>query len=246
MTRMQTEIPTSKTCRILPIAALLFSLIGLLELGWVWVENIKARTCGGPYTENYFSIPSLLGFTLSLIAIRKNHHGAPILLAEGIQAPIWTGGKLLAILGAVAGSPGLFLALASLPSCSIYSAPTGCRESGPMQTLRIIHNSQAQYYATCFHFGTLEELHATGYIEAALTDGSVTNGYVYSSSDITAETYCAHADRANDKCGSRDFIICEDGIIRYSESKVRGTVKRDEGTPLCEARGAGSGGQFQK
>src|SRR5262249_7877489 len=188
MTLMQNGFPASRTQRILPIVALLFSLIGLLELGWLWMENIKARTCGGPYTENYFSIPLLLGFILSLIAIRKNHHGAPILLAEGIQAPIWTGGKLLAILGAVAGFPGLLLAIASLPSCSIYSAPTGCRESGPMQTLRTIHNSQAQYYATLFRLRTFAELQAAGYVDVPLGNGSVTNGYVYLTSDVTAET----------------------------------------------------------
>jgi len=246
MTLMQTGIPASRTQRSLPIVALLFGLIGLLELGWMWVENIKATTCGGPYTEDYFSIPSLMGFTIGLIAIRKNTHGAPISLAEDVQAPIWISGKLLAILGAVAGAPGLLLAIASLPSCSIYSAYTGCRESGPMQTLRTIHNSQAQYYATLSRFGTLEELAAAGYIDAAQANGSPIYGYVYSSSDITAETYCAHADRANDKCGNRDFIICEDGVIRYNESKVKGTVNRNEGTPIGEARSAGSDGQFQK
>jgi hypothetical protein len=51
------------------------------------------------------------------------------------------------------------------------------------------------------------------------------NGYVYSSSDITAKTYCVHADRANEKCGSRDFIVCEDGVIRFIESENRGAAK---------------------
>jgi hypothetical protein len=39
---MQTGVPASKTRRGLSIAALLFGLIGLLKLGWVWMEYIKA------------------------------------------------------------------------------------------------------------------------------------------------------------------------------------------------------------
>jgi hypothetical protein len=236
---MQTEAPKSKTLRNLSIAALIFGLIGLLELGWLWRENINASPCGRPLTKDYFSISSLLGFALGLIAI------APISLAEAVQGAIWTGGKRLAILGMIASFPGLLIAVASLPSCSIY-ATHGCRESGPIQTLRTIYNSQAQYYAVRSRFGTMEELNAAGYIDAAYANGSPTYGYVYSSSALTAETYCVHADRANDECGSRDFIICEDGIIRYSESKVKGAVKRGEGTPIGEAQNAGSAEQFQK
>src|SRR5215471_12610405 len=112
---MQTGIPASKTQRSLPIAALLLGLIGLLELAWVLMENIKASPCGGPLTEHYFSIPSLLGFTLGLVAIGKNNHEAPISLAEDVQAPIRPGGKRLAIFGLIASAPGLLLAIASAP-----------------------------------------------------------------------------------------------------------------------------------
>src|SRR5215813_13648263 len=171
---MRTEIPTSKTRRSLPIAALLFSLIGLLELGWLWRENINANPCGRPLTEDYFSIPSLLGFTLGLIAIRKNTHGAPISLAEDVQAAVWPVGKRLAILGVIASIPGLLFAIAGFRSCGVTTCHFG-RETGAIQTLRTIHNSQAQYYATLSRFGTLAELHATGYVDAALANGSVTN-----------------------------------------------------------------------
>ncbi|MCI0660716.1 MAG: hypothetical protein L0220_06555 [Acidobacteria bacterium] len=64
---MQTEIPEIKTRKSLPISALLFGSIGLLELGWVLMENIEASPCGKPLTQHYFSIPSLLGFSLGLI-----------------------------------------------------------------------------------------------------------------------------------------------------------------------------------
>ena len=108
------------------------------------------------------------------------------------------------------------------------------RESSAIQTLRTIHNYQAQYYGLHSRFATLEEMAASGMIDAVYASGRPISGYVYSSSDVTAETYCAHADRANDKCGSRDFIVCEDGAIRFVESEDKGTVRRGEGGALVE------------
>jgi len=216
---MQTDVPANKTRRGLPIAALLFGLIGLLELGWVWMENIKASPCGKPLMEHYFSIPSLLRFMLGLIAIIKNNRDAPVSLGEDVQAAIRTGGKRLAILGVIASVPGLLLTIASLPSCGIIRDYS--RELAAIQTLHTIHQNQTQYHNLHSRFATLEELAANEMIDAAYAGGRPISGYVYSASDITAKTYCVHADRANDKCGSRDFIVCEDGIIRFIESKKK-------------------------
>jgi hypothetical protein len=224
---MQTEIPTSKIRRDLPIAALLFGSIGLLEFGWKWMENINASPCGRPLTEHYFSIPSFLGFTLGLIAITKSDHEAPASPAENVQIAIRTGGKRLAITGVIASAPGLLLTIASLPSCGIMI--DHFRESAAIQTLRTIHNNQAQYFTSHSRFATLEELAASLMIDAVYAGGRPISGYVYSSSDITAKTYCVHADRANDKCGSRDFIVCENGIIRFIKSENKGAVRRGEG-----------------
>lgn len=220
---MQTDVPASKTRRDLPVAALLFGLIGLLELGWVWMENIKASPCGKPLTEHYFSIPSLLGFTLGLIAILTSSPPKP-------DGCIRTGGKRLAIFGVIASAPGLLLTIASLPSCGILI--DRFRESAAIQTLRTIHNGQAVYYATQSRFATLEELAASGMMDAEYARGRPISGYLYSSSDIIAKTYCVHADRANDKCGNRDFIVCEDGVIRFIESETKGAVRRGEGKPI--------------
>src|SRR5215470_6240040 len=228
---MQTDTPANKTRRGLSIAALLFGLIGLLELGWVWMVKIKASPCGKPHTEHYFSIPSLLGFMLGLTAIIKNNLNTPASSGEDVRAAIRTGAKRLAILGVIASAPGLLITIASLPSCSIYDT-YGCRESGPTQTLHTIHNSQEQYFATLSRLATLEELAASEMVDAKYAGGRPISGYVYSASDITAKTYCVHADRANDKCGSRDFIICEDGIIRFIESENKGGVRRGEGIPI--------------
>jgi len=227
---MRTDVPANKTRRGLPIVALLFGLIGLLELGWVWMENIRASPCGKPLTEHYFSIPSLLGFMLGLTAIIKNNLNTPVSSGEDVRAAIRTGGKRLAILGVVASAPGLLITIASLPSCGMIIHHS--RESAAIQTLRTIHDYQAQYLTIHSRFATLEELAESLMIDAVYAGGRPISGYVYSSSDTTAETYCVHADRANDKCGSRDFIVCEDGIIRFIESENKGAVRRGEGQPI--------------
>ncbi len=120
------------------------------------------------------------------------------------------------------------------------------RETSTINVLRTIHQNQATFYATNSRFATLGELAAFGLLDPHYASGRHVYGYVYSSSDVTAETYCVHADRINDKCGHRDFIVCEDGIIRYNESNIRGTVKRDEGKALSESGAAVPNEQFPK
>ena len=228
------EIPANNTRRSLAIAASLFGLIGLLELGWMLMENIKPSHCGRPLTERYFSIPSLLGFTLSLITTIKYNSEGPLSLTWDVQTAIWPAGKRLAIFGVISSAPGLFLTIASLPSCSLQDFYRVCRDTDPINTLRTIHQNQATYYATRSCFATLEELTVFGLLDGAYASGRQVSGYVYSASNVTAETYCVHADRVDEKRGYRDFVVCEDGIIRYTESNVRGAVKRGEGTPLAE------------
>src|SRR5262245_2788366 len=229
---MQTDVPASKIRRGLPVAALLFGLIGLLELGWMWMENINASPCGRPLTQYYFSIPSLLGFTLGLIAIIKNNPESPVSLGEDVRATIRTGWKRLAILGVIASAPGLLLTIASLNSCGFHHHLGPGRESAAIQTLVTIHNFQAQYYATHSQFATLEELVASGMVDSEYASGHPISGYIYLSSDVTTKTYCVHADRAKGKCAYRDFIICEDGVIRFRESETKGAVRRGEGQPI--------------
>jgi hypothetical protein len=231
-TQMRPETPADKTRRSLPIAALLFGLLGLLELGWMWMENIKSIPCESPLTAGYFSIPSLLGFMLGLFAIVKYNHEAPAPLGKKVQAAIRTGGKPLAIIGAIASAPGLLLTIASLPSNPAHNSLRHYRESATIQTLRTIHRSQELYIAARSRFATLEELDASGMIDAIYATGRPISGYVYSTSDITSQTYCVHADQANGRCAYRDFVVCEDGIIRFIESETKGAVRRGEGQPL--------------
>src|SRR5262249_59089104 len=111
------------------------------DVGWAGMQKITASHCGNPLTEHYFSIPSLLGFMLGPTAIIKNNLNTSVPSGEDVRAAIRTGAKRLAIIGVIASAPGLLITIAGLPSCSIY-ATHGCRESGPTQTLRTIHNSQ--------------------------------------------------------------------------------------------------------
>ena len=81
-------------------------------------------------------------------------------------------------------------------------------------------------------FATLEELVEAGLIDKKYVSGTAVNGYVYSSSEASAKSYCVHAVRTNPAVASRDFVVCEDGIIHFVESKTPGLVKRGEGAAL--------------
>jgi hypothetical protein len=193
------------------------------------METYKNRPCGGPIPEYPYSIPSLLGGAFGLSVVMKTGHNRRTSFAENARVPAGIIWKLMAIVGIAASVPGVAFAIVSLPSHIDLQGRTHCRESGPVQTLLTIHNSQAQYQATKQRFGSLNELNETGYIDALIANGFPIDGYRYSTSDVTAETYCAHADRADDKCGRRDFIVCEDGVIHFVESQTKGAVKRGEG-----------------
>ena len=207
-----------KTRKELPIAALLFGLTGLHELGWALAGNVNISPCGSPITEGYCSIPSVLGLALGFIAL-------------GIQNN-WTAGKRLAILGVIASIPGSCLTIASFNLCGPTPNIVGGRESAAIQTLRTFHTNQAQFLAIHSRFGTMKELAATGLIDSNYASGLTISGYAYSTSDVSAETYCVHASRAADDCGSRDFIVCEDGVIRFVESETKIDIRPGEGTPL--------------
>jgi prepilin-type N-terminal cleavage/methylation domain-containing protein len=120
------------------------------------------------------------------------------------------------------------------------------RESGAIQSLRTIHNSQAQYQATKQRFGSLKELNEAGYIDANYAGGTPISGYQYTSaSEATADQYCVQATRQATTTASKDFNVIEDGTIRFVETKTPSPVAHGEGTPLSgqagNAPGAGTG-----
>jgi prepilin-type N-terminal cleavage/methylation domain-containing protein len=115
------------------------------------------------------------------------------------------------------------------------------RESAAIQTLRTIHNGQAQFQATKQRFATLKELNENNQIDLNYANGSPVSGYIYQSSpEVTQDKYCVQATRQAPSTASRDFNVIEDGAVRFVESKSPGPIPHGEGTPLAGA-GAGAG-----
>ncbi len=112
------------------------------------------------------------------------------------------------------------------------------RESAAIQSLRTIHNSQAQFQATKQRFGSLKELNEAGAIDSNYSNGTPVSGYIYTSApEVTQDKYCVQATRQANTTASRDFNVIEDGTVRYVESTAPNPIPHGEGTPLA---GAGS------
>lgn len=117
------------------------------------------------------------------------------------------------------------------------------RETAAISSLKTIHNSQSQFQAVRGRFGTLKELADNDLLEKSYASGQPINGYMYTDSDVSADTYCVHADRVSDSTANRDFNITDRGIVSYIESKTKGTVARGEGFQLATtSAGASSSG----
>lgn len=114
------------------------------------------------------------------------------------------------------------------------------RETAAIETLQNIHKSQAQFNGTRGRFATLKELVDDELLEKSYASGQPVNGFIYTDSDVTADTYCVHADRQGDTTANRDFNITERGVVHYVESKTKGTIARGEGVPLATATTGGT------
>jgi len=150
------------------------------------------------------------------------------------KEPATHGGKGMAIAGIITSVASLLLIAVSgaiMVPQMIHGLQHG-RESAAIQTLRTIHNIEMNFDAMNSRFATLDELAKSSLIDPNYSGGNAVSGYVYSSSGVSQKTYCVHAVRAGDSVARRDFVICEDGIIRNVESKTPGLVKRGEGAEL--------------
>jgi prepilin-type N-terminal cleavage/methylation domain-containing protein len=107
------------------------------------------------------------------------------------------------------------------------------RETAAIETLQNIHKSQAQFNGTRGRFATLKELVDDELLEKSYASGQPVNGFIYTDSDVTADTYCVHADRQGDTTANRDFNVTERGVVHYVESKTKGSIARGEGIPLA-------------
>ncbi|MBL8189716.1 MAG: type II secretion system protein, partial [Acidobacteria bacterium] len=59
------------------------------------------------------------------------------------------------------------------------------RETAAIQTLRTVHNNQAQFSAMKGKFGSLAELNQAGLIDSNFASGQAVSGYVYTSTEAT-------------------------------------------------------------
>jgi hypothetical protein len=234
---MQPEIRESKPRIGSAIAALTLGLISLLDLGWTVFEYKMASPCGREIISHFFSISSILTLLLGIFGINRLPPNLSLSLDHDNQHAGLYGGKWVAILGVIISVPAALLTIANLPACNFQESIRLGSETVAIKTLQTIHQNQARYFAIKDRFGTLQELFEAGLIHEVYAKGQPVSGYIYTSSDVSAETYCVQARRANAKCGYKDFIICEDGIIHYvqSSSLSANGIRRGEGTPLSGA-----------
>jgi type IV pilus assembly protein PilA len=111
------------------------------------------------------------------------------------------------------------------------------RESAAIQTLRTIHNGQAQFQATKQRFATLKELNEANQLDLNYANGSPVSGYIYQSGpEVTQDKYCVQATRQSLSYALRDFNVNQDGVIRYIESKTPSPIDCGEGIPITSAQ----------
>lgn len=214
----------------LAIIALLFSLKSLFDLANV-NRCPKLPRCAQDYGDRFFSSASFLGFILGYWALKKASSVWVRMLAAQ-RSDIGHRYEWIAVLAMSVAMPAVTFTISNLTEFGSRDSYQPGRETAAIQTLRSIHNNQAQYQAMKGRFGTLKDLNNVGLIEEVYASGRTISGYQYSSSNITTDTYCVRAYRADPKCHSRDFIVCEDGEIRYVEAVAITILKRGEGTPL--------------
>jgi len=116
------------------------------------------------------------------------------------------------------------------------------RQTATLNSLRTIHQNQAQYNAMRGKFGSLKELNEANLIEASYASGTPVSGYTYNSTEATPDQYCVQATRSAESTAYRDYNVTEDGTIRYAEAKSPSPIPRGEGTPMSGAGGEAAPG----
>ncbi|HKQ78857.1 MAG TPA: DUF4190 domain-containing protein [Blastocatellia bacterium] len=201
------NIQPQQTRKGLAITSLVLGIISIPTLGLLGVGAIVALVLG----------------SIALRRIKKE--------------PAIYGGKGMAIAGIITSVVSLLLIavfgiLAAIAVPRLTENLRRGRETATIQRLRTIHTNETQFEAMNSRFGTLKELAEARLVDQDYADGTEVAGYVYSSSDVSKDTYCIHAVRTSSSVARHDYVLCEDGIIRRVESKTPGLVKRDEGSTL--------------
>jgi type IV pilus assembly protein PilE len=116
------------------------------------------------------------------------------------------------------------------------------RETAAVNSLQTIHKAEISYNSTKGKYATLKTLSDEEFLQdKTYASGRAVNQYVYSDSDVSADTYTIHADRDSTGAGYKDFNITENGIVHYIENKAaKGTVPRGQGAPVSSQDGGGA------
>ncbi len=114
------------------------------------------------------------------------------------------------------------------------------RQTATMESLRTIHNNQAHYSALKGKFGSLKDLNEAGLVDASYATGGAVSGYVYNSTEATADQYCVQATRQTPNTAYRDYNVIEDGTLRFVESKSPAPIPHGQGTPIGMESGGGT------
>lgn len=199
--------PQQQTNKGLAVASLILGIISIPTLGLLIVGAITALVLG----------------SIALKRIKKE--------------PATHGGKGMAIAGIITSAFSLLLTavfcmLTAIAVPKFYENVRHSRERVSLNSLRAIHNNEMQFNVMNSRFATLKELGEAGLLDQIYGNGATVSGYVYSSSGVSEKTYCVHAVRTDPAVASRDFVICEEGLIRFVESKAPGVVNRGEGAAL--------------
>ncbi len=228
---MKIRIPNLTLGDTAAIIALILSLLSIWELiidRWV---RVSGPACDKDVKAAFFSLASLLGFSLGYWVFNK----IPRNRVYSLVRRDWEAGhvgELIAVLSMSLATPALVLTISSTLAMWPESYRQHFRETDAIRTLRTIHSVQAQYQAMKDRFGTLKDLANAGLIESDYANGQSISDYGYSFSDVRADTYCARAYRVSPACGGLDFIVCEDGEIRFARTATTNILKRGEGMPL--------------
>src|SRR5262245_51053755 len=120
------------------------------------------------------------------------------------------------------------------------------RQTATLNSLRTIHQNQAQYNAMRGRFGSLKELNEARLIDANYANGAAVSGYIYNSTEATADQYCVQATRTGESTAYNDYNVIEDGTIRFVESKTPSPIPRGEGTPMSGGGSTSTAGKDAK
>jgi type IV pilus assembly protein PilA len=111
--------------------------------------------------------------------------------------------------------------IAAIAIPNLLSARKSANESAASGTLRTVATAEVTYMTNNNTYGTLANLAATGSnlidssIPAASSAATAKGGYYFGSPTATTSAYVVNATRSGLGAGDKDFVVTEDGVVRY-------------------------------